>query len=195
MSMALDSADLYQDVILDHGRCPRNRRKLADGSHQGHGEDPSCGDQLYVYLKTDREGVIRDAAFDGQSCAVATASASLMTEVLVGKTLAQAKSLSDWFHALASGGVEAPWDGMEIERERLMRLAGLRDYPARRKCALLAWHALLAALDCPQECVCHRTRNHEAKGEEYVQTYEVVPPPRRCRLRASRPALESGGGQ
>jgi nitrogen fixation NifU-like protein len=104
-----------------------------------------------VFLKTDPEGVIRDAAFAGESCAIATASASLMTEVLVGKTVTQAKSLSNRFHALATDEVEAPWDGMEEERKRLNLLSSLRDYPARLKCALLAWHAMLAALGNPRE--------------------------------------------
>jgi nitrogen fixation NifU-like protein len=151
MNDSPDLPDLYQDVILDHGGRPRNRHTMADCTHRARGEDPLCGDEVVVFLKTDHEGVIRDAAFDGQSCAIATASASLMTEVLVGKTRAQAKTLSDCFHALTSGAQEAPWDGMEDERARLNRLSSLRDYPARLKCALLAWHAMLAALENPRE--------------------------------------------
>ena len=165
MSDGPDLPDLYQEVILDHGRRPRNRRTMADYTHQARGENPLCGDQVVVFLKTDHEGVIRDAAFDGQNCAIATASASLMTEVLVGKTTAQAKRLSDRFQSLASGGVEAPWDGMEDERERLNLLSVLRDHPARLSCALLAWHALEAALDNPGERVSNESRNNQAKGE------------------------------
>jgi nitrogen fixation NifU-like protein len=151
MSDSDELHDLYQEVVLDHGRRPRNRRAMPDCNHRARAEDPLCGDQVVVFLKADDEGVIRDAAFDGQSCAIATASASLMTEVLVGKTPIQAKSLSDHFHALATGGVETPWDGMEEERKRLNLLSSLRDYPARLKCALLAWHAMLAALGNPRE--------------------------------------------
>jgi nitrogen fixation NifU-like protein len=150
MSDSLDLRDLYQEVTLDHGRHPRNRRAMADCSHLAHSENPSCGDEVVVFLKTDDEGVIRDVAFDGQSCAISTASASLMTEVLVGKTPAQAKSLSDRFHALATGGEEAPRDGMEDELERLAMLSGVRDYPVREKCAMLAWQTMLAALENPK---------------------------------------------
>ena len=145
-----DSRDLYQEVILDHGRHPRNRRAIADCSHLAHGENLSCGDAEVVFLKIDDEGVIRDVAFDGQSCAIATASASLMTEVLVGKTPAQAKSLFDRFHALVTGGEEAPLDGMEVELERLTMLSGVRDYPVREKCATLAWQTMMAALENPK---------------------------------------------
>jgi nitrogen fixation protein NifU and related proteins len=146
MSDSLDLRDLYQEVILDHGRHPRNRRAMADCSHQAHGENLSCGDEVVVFLQIDDESVIRDVAFDGQSCAIATASASLMTEVLVGKTPAQAKSLFDRFHALATGVVELPLDGMEVELERLTMLSGVREYPSRAKCATLAWQTMLAAL-------------------------------------------------
>jgi nitrogen fixation NifU-like protein len=150
MSESLDLRDLYQEVILEHGRHPRNRRAMTDSSHLAHGENLSCGDEVVVFLKTDHEGVIRDVAFDGQSCAIATASSSLMTEVLIGKTPAQAKSLFNRFHALATGGEEAAVDGMEDELERLTLLSGVRDYPVREKCAMLAWHTMLAAFESPK---------------------------------------------
>jgi len=150
MSETLDLRDLYQEVILDNRRHPHNRRAMADCSHLARGENLSCGDEVVVFLKIDDEGVIRDVAFDGQSCAIATASASLMSEVLVGKTPAQTKSLFDRFHALATGGVESPLDGMEVELERLTMLSGVRDYPSRAKCATLAWQTMLAALENPK---------------------------------------------
>lgn len=150
MNDSLDLRDLYQDVLLDHGRHPRNRRAMADCSHVAHGENVSCGDMVAVFLKTDDEGVICDAAFEGQSCAVATASASLMTEVLAGKTPAQAKTLFDCVHALATGSEEAPAHGMRDELERLTMLSSLREYPARLKCATLAWETMLAALENPR---------------------------------------------
>lgn len=143
----LCDCDLYQEAILDHVRHPRNRRAMADGSHLARSENPLCGDEVAVFLKINDRGVIGDVAFDGQSCAIATASASLMTEVLVGKTPAQAKSLFDRFHALATGGVETPLDGMEVELERLAMLSVVRDYPSRVQCATLAWHTMLAALE------------------------------------------------
>jgi len=141
---------LYQEAILDHGRHPRNRRAMAGASHLARSENPSCGDEVAVFLDIDDRGVIRDIAFDGRSCAIATASTSLMTEVLAGKTPAQARSLFDRVHALAEGGAEAELAGMEIELERLTMLAGVRDYPVRMKCATLAWEAMLAALEGPR---------------------------------------------
>lgn len=141
---------LYQEAILEHGRHPRNRRAMSGASHLARSENPSCGDEVVVFLDIDDRGVICDIAFDGRSCAIATASASLMTEVLAGKTVAQARSLFDRFHALAEGGAEAPLAGMEIELERLTMLAGVRDHPVRLKCAMLAWDAMLAALESPR---------------------------------------------
>jgi nitrogen fixation NifU-like protein len=143
--------DLYPEVILDHSRHPRNRRTMAGCSHAGRSENPSCGDEVVVFLDIDDRGVIGEIAFGGRSCAIATASASLMTEVLVGKTPAQAEALFHRFRAIACGGVDAPLDGMEVEVERLTTLAGLRDYPAREKCATLPWHTMLVALQNPKE--------------------------------------------
>jgi nitrogen fixation NifU-like protein len=148
-----DSLELYQELILDHGRRPRNRRVIADRSHFAHSENPSCGDEVAVFLRVDQHGVIRDAAFQGQSCAIATASASLMTEVLAGKTTAQAKSLSDCLHALTTGAAEPPLVGMEAEVERLSVLSGLRGYPSRVRCATLAWQTMVTALKAPKEAL------------------------------------------
>jgi len=142
-----DSANLYQQAILDHGRHPRNRRAITDCSHFAQSDNPSCGDDCAVSLRIDQGNVIRDAAFDGRSCVLATASASLMTELLVGKTPAQAKMLFGRFHALATGNDEEATAGMEAEAERLTVLSGVRDYPVRAKCATLAWRTMLAALE------------------------------------------------
>ncbi len=144
---ACGDCDLYQQAILDHGRHPRNRRAMPDRSHLAHSENPLCGDELAVFLKINDRGVIGDIAFDGQICAIATASASLMTEVLLGKTPAQARSLFDHFHTLATGGVQSPLDGMEVELEQLTFLSGVRDYPSRVQCAMLTWQTMLAALE------------------------------------------------
>jgi nitrogen fixation NifU-like protein len=138
--------DLYQAAILDHGRHPRNRRAMDDRSHLAHNVNPACGDELAVFLKINDRGVIGDIAFDGQICAIATASASLMTEVLLGKTPAQAKILFDRFHALATGEAQSSLEEMEIELKQLTILSGVRDYPSRLQCATLAWHTMLAAL-------------------------------------------------
>jgi len=150
MSERLDLDDLYQEAILNHGRHPHNWRAMTDSSHLAHGENASCGDEVVVFLKTDGEGVIRDAAFDGQGCAIATASASLMTEVLTGKTPAEAKKLFELFQALAAGEEDTPAAGMEDERKQLTSLSGVRAYPARLKCAMLAWQTMMAALENPK---------------------------------------------
>jgi nitrogen fixation NifU-like protein len=149
--MSDDLRDLYQEVILDHGRHPRNRRHPANANHQARGENPLCGDKLTVYLTVNRQGVIEDVAFEGQGCAISTASASLMTEVMVGKTEAQAEKLFASFHALATGDDPPPAAGMEDEVDRLRVLSGVRDYPVRVKCATLAWHTLSAALHNQQK--------------------------------------------
>ncbi len=149
--MSDDLRDLYQEVILDHGRHPRNRRMIEDANHHARGENPLCGDKLIVFLKVNADGVIEDVSFEGQGCAISTASASLMTEVLVGKTEKQAEELFANFHALATGGEAEPSDELEDEMDRLSVLAGVRDYPVRVKCATLAWHTLVAALKDEQK--------------------------------------------
>jgi len=146
-----DLRDLYQEVILDHGRHPRNKHILEDANHLAHGENPLCGDKLIVYVKLSPESVIEEVSFEGQGCAISTASASLMTEVMVGKTLAEAETLFGNFHALATGEGEADMDGFEDDMDRLEVLAGVRDYPVRVKCATLAWHTLSAALNDQQK--------------------------------------------
>jgi nitrogen fixation NifU-like protein len=148
-----DYLDLYQGAILDHGRRPRNRRAMDNCSHQARSENPSCGDEVIVFLKIDHGGVIREAAFNGHSCAVATASASLMTEVLVGKTSAQAKCLFNRFHAQATGAAETPLEEMKTEAQQIALLSGVREYPLRVKCATLAWSTMLAALENQRRAV------------------------------------------
>jgi len=143
--------DLYREVILVHSRSPRNRRTIAGCSHAGRSENPSCGDEVSVFLEIDSSGTIGDIAFAGESCAIATASASMMTEVLAGKTPAQARALYDCFRAIAIGGIEAPFDGLAADVERLSALSGLRDFPMREQCGSLPWHAMLAALENPKE--------------------------------------------
>jgi nitrogen fixation NifU-like protein len=146
-----DLRDLYQEVILDHGRHPRNKHVLADANHLAHGENPLCGDKLIVYVRLTAEKIIEEVSFEGQGCAISTASASLMTEVMVGKSLDQAEKLFGSFHALATGEGEAETEGFEDDMDRLEVLSGVRDYPVRVKCATLAWHTLSAALNDQRE--------------------------------------------
>jgi len=140
--MTHELRELYQQVIFDHYKAPRNRHALDHPSHEAEGHNPLCGDNVKVYLDV-RDGVIRDAAFEGGGCAIATASASLMTEALKGKRVEEVEHLFQEFHELVTGGAQ----GERRDLGKLEVLAGVREYPARVKCATLAWHTLHAALD------------------------------------------------
>lgn len=140
--------DLYQEIILDHGRNPRNFRHPPEANRMAKGHNPLCGDQITVYLTIGPDGVVQDAAFEGRGCAISTASASLMTEVLKGRTAEQVKALFDNFHQMATGsGDSYPVAGLEDALDRLEALSGVRQYPMRIKCATLAWHTMAAALN------------------------------------------------
>lgn len=139
--------DLYQEVILDHNKRPRNFRVIEPASHQAEGFNPLCGDRVTVYLDV-QNGIIQDLAFQGSGCAISTASASLMTDALKGKPLQEVERLFQEFHDVVTGDSKPP-SGMG----KLAVLAGVRDYPSRVKCATLAWHALRAALEHRSEAV------------------------------------------
>lgn len=132
---------LYEELILDHNRRPRHYKKIPPGTNrQARGYNPLCGDEITLYL-TVEDGVIRDVGFDGKGCAISTASASLMTEGLVGKTEAEAEAMFQGVHhLLAEQGTPS------TDLGKLAVLGGVRDYPARVKCATLAWHTLRSAL-------------------------------------------------
>jgi nitrogen fixation NifU-like protein len=134
--------DLYQEVILDHNRRPRNFGELPTANHRAEGYNPLCGDRVTVYLDLE-EGRIRDVGFQGSGCAISTASASLMTEALKGLTVAEGRELFQGFHELVTTG-----QGEDAEDlGKLAVFSGVREFPMRVKCATLAWHAFLAALD------------------------------------------------
>ena len=142
-----DLRELYQEVILDHGKHPRNYGSLEDYNHTAHGHNPMCGDTLVLYLKTDGEGLIQNVTFKGQGCAISMASASLMTDILKGKTVAEAERLFNAFHEMCtSDEPQIPADVDEEALERLEVLSGVREFPVRVKCATLAWHTLEAAV-------------------------------------------------
>ena len=146
LSLDTDLRDLYQDLILDHGKHPRNFRMVEGANRQALGHNPLCGDRLSLYLTLDANNIIQDAAFQGSGCAISVASASMMTEMLKGKTLAEAKTLFDYTHHACTGeGVDVTGVG-EDDIDRLQALAGVRQYPMRVKCATLAWHTMQAAL-------------------------------------------------
>jgi nitrogen fixation NifU-like protein len=141
-----DLRELYQEVILDHGKHPRNLRRPPEANRHAHGHNPMCGDMVTVHATIDGAGVIRDVAFEGKGCAISVASASLMTEVLKGKTAAEARALFERFHHMCTKDTAAAdgADGPDLERLRV--LGGVREFPMRVKCATLAWHTLNAAL-------------------------------------------------
>lgn len=136
--------DLYQAVILDHNRRPRNVGPLADASGQADGKNPLCGDQLTVWVKVDGD-TIADVRFTGRGCAISQASASLMTQAIKGKSRAEADALFDRVHAMVRGETPAP-AGPTGPLGSLAALAGVSRFPVRVKCASLAWHTLRAAL-------------------------------------------------
>lgn len=137
--MSGDLTELYQQVILDHNKRPRNRGKLPTANRVAHGDNPTCGDQCNVYLRLDGDR-IAEISFDGSGCAISQASASLMTTQVKGKTAADVQKLYDEFHKIVTTG-EAP-----EEISDLAAFAGVHTFPARIKCATLGWHATLNAL-------------------------------------------------
>lgn len=141
--------ELYQEVILDHGKHPRNHHHPPDANREGKGYNPLCGDRVTVYLTLDDAGLIRDAAFEGKGCAISQASASMMTELLQGRSAAEAEALFRAFHDLCTRDdydEAAHADADPEAMERLAALSGVREFPTRVKCATLAWHAMDQAL-------------------------------------------------
>lgn len=139
--MSDELRDLYQEVILDHNRRPRNFGTLPDANRSAEGNNPLCGDRVTVYLRVEDDRV-RGISFQGSGCAISTASASLMTEALQGKTVAEAHALFDGFHTLVTRGT----DGDAAELGKLAVFTGVREFPIRVKCATLPWHTFEAAL-------------------------------------------------
>ena len=137
--------DLYQELIVDHSKNPRNKGRLDDCSYSAEGYNPLCGDRIHIYLKVDENDVIRDVKFEGSGCAISTASASIMSQTLKGQTRKQAEVLFETFHYMLTGpkdpGHHAPQLG------KLAVFAGVHEFPMRVKCASLAWHTMKAALE------------------------------------------------
>ena len=140
--------DLYQEVILDHNKKPRNFQKLADANRSAEGFNPLCGDQIQLYVKVE-DGVIRDIGFQGSGCAISKASASLMTSTLKGKSEKEADELFECFHRLVTKDEATDPEALG----KLAVFSGVREFPARVKCASLAWHTLRAALEGKQDKV------------------------------------------
>jgi nitrogen fixation NifU-like protein len=139
--------DLYQEIILDHSKRPRNCHAMDDANRKAEGYNPLCGDKLKLFLKVEND-IVQDASFVGSGCAISTASASLMTETLKGKTREEAMKILDKFHELLTTDTPVSQD-----LGKLVVFCGVRDYPARVKCATLAWHTLKSALNNSSEQV------------------------------------------
>ena len=144
-----DLRDLYQEIILEHSKQPRNYRALPAANHKAEGYNPLCGDHFTVYLNLEGD-TIRDVSFEGSGCAFSKASASMMTQALKGKSRAEAEKLFERFHKLVTGHAEA--NGTEA-LGKLAAFSGVSEFPVRVKCATLAWHTLQAALKDQQEPV------------------------------------------
>jgi nitrogen fixation NifU-like protein len=141
-----DLRELYQEIILDHNKHPRNCSAMPGATRCAEGYNPLCGDQVKIFLKL-QGGVVQDVSFQGSGCAISTASASLMTEILKGKTEAEANAIFERFHRIVTGvGNEDP-----LELGKLAVFSGVCEYPSRVKCATLAWHTVQAALDDEQD--------------------------------------------
>jgi nitrogen fixation NifU-like protein len=145
-----DLRELYQELIIDHSKRPRNFRVVEGADRKAEGFNPLCGDKVTVYLELDN-GRIKNIGFQGKGCAISTASASVMTETLKGKTLAEAEGLFEIFHDLVTG--KPPAGGKIPELGKLAVFSGVSEFPARVKCATLAWHTLNAALKDTGETV------------------------------------------
>ncbi len=144
-----DLRDLYQEVILDHSRKPRNRRRPARANRDAVGHNPLCGDQIHVFIEVE-DGVVRDVGFEGSGCAISTASASMMSEALKGRTVEQAEAMFQSFHDLVTGTPPAPG---APPVGKLTVFEGVREFPVRVKCATLAWHTMRAAIESRPEPV------------------------------------------
>jgi nitrogen fixation protein NifU and related proteins len=154
MTGASDMRDLYQEVIIDHGRNPRNFGKLENANRSAEGDNPMCGDRLTVYLHVNDDGVVEGTSFEGHGCAISTASASLMTEMVKGRSRAEALALFRRLHEMATGQPPEDDAGTEPVDEKVLQevagklevLSGVREYPMRVKCATLPWHTMKAAM-------------------------------------------------
>jgi len=146
----VDLGDLYQEIILEHSKAPRNFRKPATANQEAEGYNPLCGDRCTVYLDVE-DGAIKEIGFQGSGCAISRASASMMTQSVKGKSKAEAAKIFDQFHRLVTGDKEAVANASEMGK--LAAFAGVSKFPARVKCATLAWHTLQSALEGKHEAV------------------------------------------
>ena len=148
--MDAELRELYQQVILDHNKSPRNFRKLENANHMAEGYNPLCGDRINIYMDVE-DGIVKDVSFLGSGCAISKASASLMSTIIKGKSKEEAEKVFEKFHDLVTGNLT---NEEEIEElGKLAVFAGVKDFPVRVKCASLAWHTMISALNKEEKIV------------------------------------------
>ena len=150
----MDLKQLYQDIILEHGKNPRNLGKCKGYSHEASGYNPLCGDKVHVYLKLDNKKKVEGLTFEGDGCAISLASASIMTELVQGKSFEEAKEIMNAFLNMIKNTSEIQSNYLdEDQKTKLMSLSGVKQFPMRVKCATLSWHTLVSALEGKKEKV------------------------------------------
>ena len=148
----MDLKELYQDIILEHGKSPRNFGKCIGHNHEAKGHNPLCGDQVQVYLKLNNEKKVENLTFEGSGCAISIASTSIMTELVKGKSFESAKNIIKAFLNMIKNTTEMKSDDLnEDQKTKVMCLSGVKQYPMRVKCATLAWHTLISAMERKKE--------------------------------------------
>jgi len=148
----MDLKQLYQDIILEHGKSPRNLGKCEGYSHEAKGYNPLCGDKVHVYLKLDNGKKVESLTFEGEGCAISLASASIMTELVKGKSFEETKEIMDAFLNMIKNTSEIQSNHLdEDEKTKLMSLSGVKQFPMRVKCATLSWHTLNSAIERKKE--------------------------------------------
>ena len=146
--------ELYQDIILEHGKSPRNFGKCVGHSHEAKGHNPLCGDEVKVYLKLGIDNKVEKLTFEGSGCAISIASTSIMTELVKGKSFENAKKIvNDFFSMIKDGSEIKTKDLNEDQKTKIMSLSGVKQFPMRVKCATLAWHTFTSAIDGKKEDV------------------------------------------
>ena len=150
----MDLKDLYQDIILEHGKSPRNFGKCDKYTHEAKGHNPLCGDQVHVYLKLNKDGQVNDLTFEGSGCAISIASTSIMTELVKGKSSESTKEIINSFLNMIKSSNDIKSENLDDDQKtKIMCLSGVKQYPMRVKCATLAWHTLTSAMEGKKEDV------------------------------------------
>tara|TARA_Y100000590_G_scaffold323192_1_gene366026 strand:+ start:474 stop:944 length:471 start_codon:yes stop_codon:yes gene_type:complete len=150
----MDLKQLYQDIILEHGKSPRNKGICKGYNHEAKGYNPLCGDKVHLYLKLDSKKKVESLSFEGEGCAISLASASIMTELIKGKFFDEAKAIMNAFLNMIKNNLEIQSNHLDDdEKTKLMSLSGVKQFPMRVKCATLSWHTLISALDKKKEKV------------------------------------------